>query len=93
MPTIVRGVIPADEFALSDALNRLSTAEFEVERIVEQVEWRLASKVKKDGHISVADAHAGALAPEKDVALVAGDDDFDSLPVDVDAVRFRDGSA
>lgn len=35
MPTIVRGAIPADEFALYDALSRLSTVEVEIERIVE----------------------------------------------------------
>jgi len=49
--------------------------------------------VKADGHISLADAHAVALVAETDGTLIAGgDDDFDSLPIDVDVVRFRDGS-
>ncbi|GGL68200.1 hypothetical protein GCM10009039_27750 [Halocalculus aciditolerans] len=40
-----------------------------------------------DGHISIADAHAVALARERDATLVVGaDDDFD----DIDLFAFRD---
>jgi predicted DNA binding protein len=38
MATIVRGTLPSDEFALDDALNRLSTVEVEIERVVESSE-------------------------------------------------------
>lgn len=58
---------------------------------VERGDWRLAGEVKADGHCSLADACAVALACDRDATLVAGgDDDFDSLPVDVDVERFRD---
>lgn len=61
--------------------------------VLKRASWRLAGEVKADGHISLADAHAVALAAETDGTLiVGGDDDFDSLPLDVDVVRFRDGS-
>lgn len=62
--------------------------------ILERTDWRLAGEIKADGHISLADAHAVALAVENDAILVAGgDDDFDELPVDVTVIRFRDESA
>lgn len=58
---------------------------------VERADWRLVGEVKADGHISLADAHAVALATERDATLVAGaDDDFEGLPVDVDLLRFRE---
>ena len=38
MATIVRGTLPYDEFALNAALNRLSTVEVEIERVVESSE-------------------------------------------------------
>lgn len=58
---------------------------------IEQSDWRRAAEVKADGGISLADAYAVALAAEHDATLVAGgDDDFDSLPVDVGVERFRD---
>ena len=58
---------------------------------IERADWLLAAEVKADGHVSLADAHAVALAHGNDATLVAGaDDDFDALPVDVDVVRFRD---
>ena len=61
--------------------------------VLERASWRLAGEVKTDGHISLADAHAVGLAAETDSTIIAGgDDDFDSLPIDVDVVRFRDGS-
>jgi len=61
--------------------------------VLKRASWRLAGEVKADGHISLADAHAVALAAETDGTLIAGgDDDFDSLPIDVDVVRLRDGS-
>ena len=62
--------------------------------MLDRADWRVAGEVKADGHISLADAHAVALAYEKNATLVVGgDDDFDALPVDVDVIRFRDGSA
>lgn len=61
--------------------------------VLKRASWRMAGEVKADGHISLADAHAVALAAETDGTLIAGgDDDFDSLPIDVDVLRFRDGS-
>jgi predicted nucleic acid-binding protein len=61
---------------------------------VDAADWRLAAEVKADDHISLADAYAVALADERDATLVAGaDDDFDTLPVEIDVLRFRDGSA
>jgi len=58
---------------------------------IEAADWRVAAEVKADGHISLADAYAVALAYERGATLVAGaDDDFDELPVDVDLLRFRD---
>lgn len=57
---------------------------------LERADWRLAGEVKADGDVSLADAYAVALAAEQDATLVVGaDDDFDSLPVDVDLRRFR----
>lgn len=59
-----------------------------------RADWRLAGEVKAHGGVSFADAHAVALAHERDATLVAGgDDDFDDLPIDVAVTRFRDGSA
>lgn len=59
----------------------------------ERADWRLAGEVRSSGRISLADAHGVALAHEHDATLVVGgDDDFESLPVDVDVRRFRDGS-
>lgn len=58
---------------------------------IERADWRLASEVKAAGGVSLADAHAVALAHDRDATLVAGGDDaFDALPVDVDLWRFRD---
>ncbi|WP_121743602.1 PIN domain-containing protein [Natronorubrum halophilum] len=58
---------------------------------IERADWRLAAEVKADGHISFADAHGVALAHERDATLIAGaDDDFETLSVDVDVVRFRE---
>lgn len=58
---------------------------------IRRAEWRRAGEVKADGRVSLADAHAVALAHELDATLVAGaDDDFDALPVDVEVERFRD---
>ncbi|WP_339106261.1 PIN domain-containing protein [Haloterrigena salinisoli] len=57
---------------------------------LESADWRVAAEVKADGQISLADAHAVALASEADATLVAGaDDDFDELPIDIDMIRFR----
>ncbi|KZN24675.1 twitching motility protein PilT [Haladaptatus sp. R4] len=57
---------------------------------IERTDWRLTGEVKADGHISLADANAVALAHERDATLVAGaDDDFEELPLDVDVFRFR----
>lgn len=61
---------------------------------IEPADWRLAAEVKADGHVSLADAYAVALAVERGATLVAGaDDDFDDLPVDVDVYRFRADAA
>jgi len=58
---------------------------------VEPADWRLAAEVKADGNISLADAYAVACAYERDATLVVGaDDDFDSLPVDIDLRRFSE---
>lgn len=58
---------------------------------LEAADWRLAAEVKASGRISLADAYAVGLAHERDATLVAGaDDDFDSLPVDVEVRRFRE---
>jgi predicted nucleic acid-binding protein len=58
---------------------------------VERADWRLAGEVKADGNISLADAYGVALAHDQDATLVAGgDDDFDTLPIDVSVERFRD---
>ncbi|MCU4744113.1 PIN domain-containing protein [Natronoglomus mannanivorans] len=59
-----------------------------------RADWRIAAEIKADGHISLADAHAVALAEKRGYSLIGGgDDDFDELPVDIDVIRFRDGSA
>ena len=61
--------------------------------VLKRANWRIAGEVKADGQISLADAHAVALAAETDGTLIAGgDDDFDSLPIDVDVARFRNKS-
>ncbi|MFC3959099.1 PIN domain-containing protein [Halovivax cerinus] len=58
---------------------------------IERADWRLAAEVKAGGHISFADAHGVALARESDATLVAGaDDDFESCPIEIDVVRFRE---
>ncbi|RQG97500.1 PIN domain-containing protein [Natrarchaeobius oligotrophus] len=58
---------------------------------IERADWRLAGEVKADGHISFADAHGVALAHETGATLIAGaDDDFETLPIDVDLIRFRE---
>ena len=57
---------------------------------IERAGWQLAGEVKADGNISLADAYAVALAHDRDATLIAGgDDDFDTLPVDIDVERFR----
>ena len=60
---------------------------------LEHADWRLTGEIKADGHISLADAAAVALAAEHDATLITGgDDDFDSLPVDISIDQFRDHS-
>lgn len=54
---------------------------------IEKADWRLTGKIKADGHISIADAAAVALAHER--GAIGADDDFDALPVDVTCKRFR----
>ena len=59
---------------------------------IRRADWRAVGEIKAAGHISLADAHAVALAVETDgTLLVGGDDDFADLPVDVAVTRFRDG--
>ena len=58
---------------------------------IERADWRLAGEMKADGNVSLADAYGVALAHDRDATLLAGgDDDFDTLPVDVTVERFRD---
>lgn len=58
---------------------------------VTPADWRLAAEIKADGGISLADAHAVALASDRHATLIAGaDDDFDELPVDIEVRRFRE---
>lgn len=83
-----------DDDTLTDA--SLRTADRDLRALerrglnIERADWRLAGELKADGHISLADAHAVALAHERDATLVAGaDDDFEELPIDVDLLRFR----
>lgn len=58
---------------------------------IERADWRLAAEVKADGSISLADAYGVALAHDRDATLVAGgDNDFDTLSVDIDVERFRE---
>lgn len=58
---------------------------------VERADWRLVGEVKAHGDLSLVDAHAVALAHDRDATLVVGgDDDFEDLPVPVDVERFRD---
>jgi len=60
---------------------------------IQRTDWRLAGEIKAGGNISLADAHAVALASERDATLVVGgDDDFDDLPVEVSLKQFREGS-
>lgn len=58
---------------------------------IEHASWRLAGEIKAHGGLSVANAHAVALAVEHDATLLVGaDEDFDALPVDVATERIRD---
>ncbi len=58
---------------------------------VRSPDWRLVGRVKAEGHVSLADAAAVALAYDRDATLlVGGDDDFDDLPLEVMCERFRD---
>jgi predicted nucleic acid-binding protein len=78
---------PASLRAADRDLRALSHYGVEIER----ADWRLAGEVKADGGLSLGDAYAVALAAERDATLLVGaDDDFDSLPIDVDVERFRD---
>lgn len=58
---------------------------------LDRADWRLAAETKADGAVSLADAHAVALAHEHGATLVVGaDDDFEDLPFEVDLLRFRE---
>lgn len=60
---------------------------------IERASWQTTGEVKAAGRIALGDAHAVALAMDRDATLVVGaDDDFDTLPVDVRCERFRDHS-
>lgn len=60
---------------------------------IQRTDWRRAGEIKADGNISLADAHAVALASERNATLVVGgDDDFDDLSVEVSLEQFREGS-
>ncbi|MDB2252196.1 VapC toxin family PIN domain ribonuclease [Halorubrum ezzemoulense] len=58
---------------------------------IKRADWHTAGVIKADGSISLGDAYAVALAHDRDATLlVGGDDDFNSLPVDVTVQQFRD---
>lgn len=58
---------------------------------IERAPWQTVGEVKAAGEIALGDAHAVALAADRDATLVVGaDDDFEDLPVAVDIERFRD---
>ena len=85
----------ADERPTADSLRAADRDLRTLERnglAVVQPDWRRAAEVKAHGGLSLADAYAVALAHERDATLVVGgDDDFDSLPLDVAVERFREG--
>lgn len=57
----------------------------------DRADWTVAGRIRADGGLSLANAYTVALALQRTATLVVGgDDDFDSLPVDVDVERFRD---
>ena len=56
------------------------------------MDWRLIGGVKADGHISIADTHADALAQDRAAPfVVGGGDDFDRLPMDWNFFGFGNG--
>lgn len=58
---------------------------------VTRADWRTVAEIKAAGDVALGDAHAVALAADRDATLFVGaDDDFDDLPVGVDVERFRD---
>ncbi|RLM50008.1 PIN domain-containing protein [Halorubrum sp. Atlit-28R] len=58
---------------------------------IKRADWHTAGIIKADGSIALGDAYAVALAHDRDATLlVGGDDDFNSLPVDVTVQQFRD---
>jgi predicted nucleic acid-binding protein len=60
---------------------------------IKRAPWETVGRAKATGRIALGDAHAVALAANRDATLVVGaDDDFDQLPVDVELSRFRDES-
>jgi len=70
-------------------VNGLTRAGLQIER----APWETVGRVKAAGRIALGDAHAVALAANRDATQVVGaDDDFDQLPVDVELSRFRDES-
>jgi predicted nucleic acid-binding protein len=55
------------------------------------VPWPLVAEIKGRGGISLGDAHAVALASDRDGTLVVGSDsEFNDLPVDIDLARIRE---
>lgn len=61
-----------------------------VEQVPPTDSWPTAARVKAAGGISLGDSFAVALAVEQDARLVVGaDDDFATIPVDVDCERVR----
>jgi predicted nucleic acid-binding protein len=58
---------------------------------VTRADWRTVAEIKAAGDVALGDAHAVALAADRNATLFVGaDDDFDDLPVGVDVERFRD---
>lgn len=58
---------------------------------IERADWATVGEIKAAGGVSLGDAHAVALAAERDATLVVGGDgDFEELPVGVDIEQVRD---
>lgn len=58
---------------------------------IERADWATVGEIKAAGGVSLGDAHAVALAADRDATLVVGaDGDFEELPVEVDIEQVRD---
>ena len=58
---------------------------------ITRADWRTVAEIKAAGDVALGDAHAIALAVDRDATLFVGaDDDFDNLPVEAAVERFRE---